>query len=135
MSQQDSELGPESLLTRNLSGPWPQVDDAHPLSRLHEKFWGKGMAEEEGQWFKNQGIPPKFGDMDDESDIGPGCCILNIGMEDCPQLWVRSEYIRMYDFCNEIYNRPRSPYAMTPLVVITGQPGIGQCFAASSTLG
>ena len=35
------------------------------------------------------------------------------------------EYIRMYNFFNETYDKPQSPYDMTPLVVITGQPGIG----------
>ena len=135
MSQEDSESGPESLLTHNWCGTWPQVDKQHTLARLHAKFWGEGMAEEKRRWFDDQQIPP-FSNMDYESDIGPGCYILNIDMEGgCSKLWVRSEYIRMYDFCNEIYNRPRYPDEMTPLVVITGQPGIGQCFAASSTLG
>ena len=39
---------------------------------------------------------------------------------------VRPDYIRMYDYCNEHYQKAARRNERAPSVVITGQPGIGQ---------
>ncbi len=66
-------------------------------------------------------------DVDGDGDVGPGCYVLNIGLEDFrPQnIWVRSEYLRMYDYCNEHYSEAVGINRTAPSIVITGQPGIG----------
>ena len=39
---------------------------------------------------------------------------------------VRPDYIRMYDYCNEHYQKAARRNERAPSVVITGQPGIGK---------
>ncbi|KAF8526672.1 hypothetical protein BU17DRAFT_82885 [Hysterangium stoloniferum] len=52
-------------------------------------------------------------DDDGEADILPGCYSLGIGIEGfIPFIWIRAEYIRIFDACQKTYNK--------------GQPGIGK---------
>lgn len=64
---------------------------------------------------------------DDDDDIIEGCYSLEIGFEDFqfPRIWIRAEYIRIYDALEVCYRTPSYPY-MAPAAVITGQPGIGE---------
>ena len=66
---------------------------------------------------------------EDESDddIIEGCHFLKIDIEDFkyPLIWVRAEYIRMYNALEAHYRVPVCPY-LAPAVIITGQPGIGE---------
>ena len=60
--------------------------------------------------------------------ISVRCYVLDIGIRGVEdKIWVRADYIRMFEFAEEFYaeslNEPRSP-----CLVITGQPGIGELF-------
>ena len=115
------------------------------LAQLHAKFWGKSMAEEEEQWRRAQPRTPTIGGelgdedqdgderMDEdqgertdlEDDILPGCYVLDIGI-DCSRIWVRAEYIRMYNFLESYYHEVTRKPGPAPGAVLTGQPGIGE---------
>src|ERR1700722_2238588 len=118
---------------------WPQLPSNHPLAQLYTKFWGKSMADEERDWRISQSIGVNSGDGGDEgegmddakiNDINPGCYVLNIDIDAIPypRIWIRAEYMRMYDFFEHYYlkisKQMRGP---SPSAVLTGQPGIGKC--------
>ena len=115
---------------------WAQLPDSDQLARLHGKFWGVSMQDEETKWRKTQpNEEPLNVDVDNqkpeehekvEDDIGPGSYILTLGIPgiEVSQLWVRQEYIRAYDYC-EKYLDACIKATLTPSVVLTGQPGIG----------
>jgi len=108
------------------------------------------MADEEEEWRRGQPAigdrvrdEDRYGDecmgedeIDDlgertdlEDDILSGCYVLNIGIEgiDYPSIWVRAEYIRMYDYLESYYNSFASKLpGRAPGAVLTGQPGIGE---------
>jgi hypothetical protein len=52
--------------------PWPILNERKPLARLHAKFWGKNMADEEQQWLNAQQASPatgnEFGLRDQEEE-------------------------------------------------------------------
>ena len=117
---------------------WRKVRDADSLTRLHAKFWGKSMAVEEQEWRSGQsGDPararhedqdeddPMDEDVDEDDDIIPGCYLLDLGMN-VPKIWIRADYIRIYDFLEDYYNESPEPSFRAPAAVITGQPGVGQ---------
>ncbi|KAF9515072.1 hypothetical protein BS47DRAFT_1381617 [Hydnum rufescens UP504] len=67
--------------------------------------------------------------MEDEvEDVLPGCYYLNIGIQGLwPQgLWIRPDYVRIYDALHHDYPLPMVRMGQTPCAVITGQPGIGK---------
>ena len=66
-------------------------------------------------------------DLDD--DIIEGCYFLEIGIKnfEFPRIWIRAEYIRIYNALEDRYKKPSYPY-LAPAVVITGQPGIGKAW-------
>ncbi|KAH9054177.1 hypothetical protein EDB87DRAFT_1689495 [Lactarius vividus] len=68
-------------------------------------------------------------DKDEGDEIGPGCYILDLGTPDLrrSKLWIRKEYIRLYEYCNK-YLESRRTEQVAPSVVITGQPGIGKSY-------
>ncbi|KAK2464479.1 hypothetical protein APHAL10511_003458 [Amanita phalloides] len=110
-------------------------------TQFYAMFWGKSMADEEKKWRDAQ--PPMLtgignerqggdGSMDvdvseEEDDIIEGCHFLEIDIEgfEFPRIWIRAEYIRIYDALMALYRTPAYPY-LAPAVVITGQPGIGK---------
>jgi hypothetical protein len=120
---------------KDLAPKWPRlVDDAIDVySKLHDKFWGKSMAIDEQEWRdSHEGRAMMDGDDDDdpESEIGPGCYPLELPMcPRCKRLWVRKDYIRLYDFCEQWYERVTGDNSRVdkkaPSVVITGQSGVG----------
>jgi len=140
-------LGPRSVVVGNQLreerwGPWFKLTDDEDLPQLHTKFWRKSMVSEEAEWRGSQKsvgddsgdmsdgeVDPMDVDMDEQDDeIGPGCYVLNMGIETLPhsKIWIRTDYIRIYDYCSEYYELCRSlPHKAAPSVVITGQPGIG----------
>lgn len=63
----------------------------------------------------------------DLDDINPGCYFLEIGIDglEYPWIWIRADYIRIYDALEIHYPRPTCPYR-APAAVITGGPGIGE---------
>jgi hypothetical protein len=119
---------------------------AHPVSspaQWHIKFWGRIMADEqklgdaqlpEGSGLGNEGRDgDEIMDVDMsegvnlDDDVIPGCHFLNIDIEKFayPKIWIRAEYIRIYDALEAYYNKPSYP-PTAPAAVITGQPGIGE---------
>jgi hypothetical protein len=130
-------------VTKRLA-PWRKLNDKDPLALLHAKFWGKSMAIEEQEWLRAQshdssmsGDDPMEEDVDDDldedvyydldetDDVIPGCCLLDVG-GDLPKIWVRADYIRIYDFLEAHYKKSPAPSFRAPAAVVTGQPGIGQ---------
>jgi len=139
-----------------------KVRSDRPLALLHAKFWGRSMVDEEQVWCNSQPLTLAIGnesrdkdqdgdefmdkcsdrtvdegqgtDLDDD-DIIPGCYLLDIGIEglNITKLWVRAEYIRVYDFIEYYHKNPSFPRERAPAVVVTGQPGIGM-FSSSPFL-
>jgi hypothetical protein len=118
-----------------------KADDNTPLALFHEKFWGKSMKDEESEWRKSQirtdqdqdetTNQEEITDMDD--DIIPGCYALDISIPRIPvsHLWIRADYIRVFNYFQAFYDKHAKPMAKVPSGVLTGQPGIGKssyCF-------
>lgn len=70
--------------------------------------------------------PRHVNDMEEHHDIGPRCYVLNVdipGLEG--KIWVRADYIRIFEFAEKFYAESSSN-PKPPCLVITGQPGIGE---------
>jgi hypothetical protein len=96
-----------------------------PLSDLHAKFWGVDIHEDEVKWLTTQ---PEGQRMDvDGSEVGPGCFALDLKIRKLlvSRLWIRKDYIRIYDECKDYYESPPDGVPRPRSVVVTGQPGIG----------
>ncbi|KAI0280169.1 hypothetical protein BGY98DRAFT_964997 [Russula aff. rugulosa BPL654] len=114
---------------------------------LHSKFWGTNMQEEEEAWRAKERLSPAPCQCDnnrkpnenpgngtdesedeDEDTVLPGCYVLDINNDgiDLKSIWVRAEYIRIYDYLVEHYNEQINHGGRAPSAVITGQPGIGK---------
>lgn len=65
-------------------------------------------------------------DLDD--DFIKGCYSLEIGIKRLriPKVWIRAEYIRIYNALEAYYQKRPSITNQAPAAVITGQPGIGE---------
>ena len=112
----------KSIVSNFFCGPWEKLnDDAHELVQLHHKFWNKP----ESDLLDKHEDKSAEGGEDDE--IGPGCHILDIGIPalGCMKLWIRKEYIRVYNYCND-YMEANWNGQLSPSMVIMGSPGIGQ---------
>ena len=106
--------------------PFRKLDDENALSRLHIKYWNRSIDDEESTWASAHSAP-----MDtDESDIVRGCFPLQVNIPDfrIPNLWVREDYIRIYDYCDS-HCKNRRGVSLWPCAIITGQPGSGECFS------
>jgi hypothetical protein len=109
-----------------------------PFLSFHENFWGKPLPEEHKTPNKEQvntaeSEKSNSGDMDEEYDKNddPSLIqttpILKSGLKD---ILIRAEYMRMYAYVESVYqnlNLNQDPTPKPPLVVVTGQPGIGGC--------
>jgi hypothetical protein len=120
---------------------WPKLGENEPLTLLHANFWGKSMAVEEQEWRRAQSPDPSMSgddpvedvnesmdeglDTDTDDDIIPGCYLLDIGIG-VSKIWVRADYIRIYDFLEAHYMKPAAPSFQAPAAVIAGQPGVGE---------
>lgn len=91
---------------------------------------GEKKFEDDAQRWR--GSQPAMED-DDDNDIGPGCYVLDLNIElKCSKLWVRKDYIRIYDYCTMRHEEgPRYVKQRARSVVITGQPGVGVSFLTS----
>jgi hypothetical protein len=105
------------------SAPWTKLKDNDAYSLLHSKYWGNKIDEEAREWRELQ---PTV-EVDRTHDIGPGCYGLHLGVElRDSELWVRQDYIRIYDYCSQRYEEGPTTTSERPRsVVITGQPGVG----------
>jgi hypothetical protein len=59
-------------------------------------------------------------------DIKPGCYVLDIAIKGIQfkKIWIRAEYLEIYDYFEDYYNEA-DRIARCPGGVLTGQPGIG----------
>jgi len=110
------------FLDGNASTSWSKLPASHTLSQFWFKYWGKSIEDEAEQW---RGSNPTVDDS--TNDILPGCFALDIEIKHRPQkLWVRQDYIRIYNYCRDRHTHgPSSETEIPRSVVITGQPGIG----------
>jgi len=124
--QPDLDLASVVRVTTHLP-KWIPLDDDEPLALLHSKFWGKSLTCEEPLR-----EPPQLGmDLDDRvnlnDDLIDGPSILNIGIDGLPfqKIFIRAEYIRIYDLLDH-RELSRFPNGLAPAAVLTGQPGNGE---------
>ncbi|CAA7259068.1 unnamed protein product [Cyclocybe aegerita] len=122
-----------SVVRPSAIGSSVKLGSDRPLGVFHTKFWGTSMEEERKAWSKAEGQVPwneSEMDLDDdgEADIISGCypLIINIKGIKPSSLWVRAEYIRIFDACVRICQEGtgRRITMKPPSFVITGQPGI-----------
>jgi hypothetical protein len=92
----------------------------HPFAQFHTKFWG---VEEVAAYTNDMEIDDS---TPDDGDIDPGCYVLDIGTQGKEdKIWVRAEYTRMFEFAETFYAE-NVCNTLSPCLVITGQPGIGE---------
>jgi hypothetical protein len=107
-----------------------KADDGTPLALFHKKFWGKSMKDEESEWRKSQIRIDQDEDeiTDEDDDIISGCYVLDISIPRMPvsHLWIRADYIRVFNFFQAFFDTHAKPMAKVPSGVLTGQPGIGE---------
>ena len=105
--------------------PWKQqqLDEKMNLCQLRSKFWGKRIEEDAEEWRESN---PTV-EVDPTNDIGVQCYGLDLGIKiKNNKLWVREDYIRMYDYCVKLHAEgPTSKGDTARSVIITGQPGVG----------
>ncbi|KAF8516580.1 hypothetical protein BU17DRAFT_50754 [Hysterangium stoloniferum] len=128
-----------SIVKASAAASWVKLALDEPLAQFHIKFWGTSMKDERDAWRKadGQGALNEFAmDVDDdgEAEILPDCYSLGIGIKGFTRqfIWVRAEYIRIFDACQREYEETITPMpgryfsGESPSFVITGQPGIGK---------
>jgi len=121
-----------------------RVDPGSLPAQWHSKFWGKSMAHEKQKWRDTQSPMPVEGselggedidvDMtegeDSDDDFIKGCYSLDIDFKysETLRIWIRAEYIRIYEAVAIWYNTVDSLRlcGRAPAAIITGQPGIGE---------
>ncbi len=119
------EHGSISAYVSEIDDKWSKLRDTHTLARLHRKFWLQSV--QDGPRNELMDVDGDEDEDDEEEEIGPGCYVLDLGTPGRSKVWIRKEYIRLYNYCNE-YLESRLNEQEPPSVVITGQPGIGKRF-------
>jgi hypothetical protein len=127
-----------------IAQPWNKLEDDDRFGEFHAKFWGKSMVDEEEEWHNLQsshttdddvimddGYDKDTDDTDADTDheFIPGCYELNISpnpVSDFSKIWIRADYIRVYKYAESKYDRCYK-YRKAQAVVLTGQPGTGEC--------
>ena len=88
----------------------------------------KTMKEEEEEW-KTAAMDASVDSDGDgpDGDIGNGCYVLDIGLNgiEPSKIWVRADYIHIYDELEIWLND--EPMEKAPSAIVVGQPGIGEC--------
>jgi hypothetical protein len=113
------------FIEKNDSSSWDKLKSSHKYSKLRSAFWGKRIEDDAQRWRESH---PAVED-DEDDDIGPGCYALDLGIchLKCSKLWVRKDYIRIYDHCATRHETgPQESEEDARSVVITGQPGVGK---------
>jgi hypothetical protein len=111
---------------------WYPVPDDDPFLLLHRTFWCKPIVTVSRQSPHDDDLM----DVDeDEDEVDSDYFTFNL---DNPEIstdaiLLRQEYPRFYDLCDSYCDRRKSGFLKkAPSVVITGQPGIGECSPLSS---
>ena len=128
-----------------LPTPWVKLNRKERLARWHKKYWDKCMAIEERAWLSTQ--PRRRGDEDkegtdamdvdvhesideDSEDMDDeyisGCYLLDVALLMNRKMWIRADYIRIYNAIEIHYKKNPAPSYRAPSAVVTGQPGVGQ---------
>jgi hypothetical protein len=130
-----------------------RLPDDDPFNLFRVKFWGQSLAEEEQVWREAHpatggGLRGKDQDGDEsmgegggeitdvDDDIIPGCYLLDLDIETINpmKIWIRADYIRVYNHVETYYETPGFPPNRAPCVVLAGQPGIGKSLIMTITL-
>jgi hypothetical protein len=108
-------------------------DEAMEVEKYEGKGKGRAIDEDEG---KGRAIDKDDNETmeedelegeatdEDEDDI-PGCYPFSVGIEDIT-VWIRADYIRVYEALEDYYKKAMKRSGRTPSAVVTGQPGIGE---------
>jgi hypothetical protein len=108
--------------------PWLELSSDEPLSSLHAEYWGKGILDDKRKWLEAQDGGHRM-----DTDEVPANFALYIDINGLKprSLWVRKDYMLLYDACMAYFSRPRKS-GTPPSVVLTGQPGVGTYHTLSS---
>jgi hypothetical protein len=111
------------FLLEGASASWSKLRGDHGFSQLYSKYWGKDIEHDAKQWRKSHSSVM----VDPIVEMGPECFGLDLGVNvKESKMWVRQDYIRIYDYCSRRHQEgPSSVTARARSVVITGQPGVG----------
>jgi hypothetical protein len=108
-------------------------DKVEDNGKVEDEDEGEGEDEEAIDVDKDEVEDEDEGEADEDDGLTPGCYVLNIDIEGLvpSRLWIRSDYIRIYDALHDYYEEELDLDDRAPSAVITGQPGIGEsgCFA------
>ena len=110
--------------------PLQRQDDDTYVSELHAKYWGVSINQDESEWVASHG---ELVENDpDGSEVVRGCFTLNFlsGGRTVSQLWVRKDYLRIYDSCDHHCQFALDKETLSPTAIITGQPGVGESFSS-----
>ncbi|KAH9971185.1 hypothetical protein BGW80DRAFT_1322517 [Lactifluus volemus] len=115
-----SEVSLASVITMvHPSGPWMTLDDSESLTQLHKQLWGAPLRPQEQAGF-----------VEKESTSNCTGFVLSIDNPIIPfagkSIWVREEYIRIFNFLEGYYAERTVSHGMAPAAVVTGHPGIGK---------
>ena len=117
--------------------PLQKQDDKTDVSQLHAKYWGVSINQDESEWVDAHG---ELAENDpDGSEVVWGCFALKFLPSDgclapMKDIWVRKDYLRIYDGCDNHCQRCWGDRRLlSPTAIITGQPGVGECFFSMSS--
>jgi hypothetical protein len=105
---------------------WPKLEDDEVFSILLAKFWGKDIREEKRKWQETQ---PGGHEMDIDTDEAAAkfAFFFEIDGLNASSMWVREDYMLLYDDCTAHFANPDiGDDSSPPSVIITGQPGVGK---------
>ena len=108
--------------------PFLKMDDGARLSVFHAKYWGVGIEQDESKWV---GAHSQLMDTSN-SEVVRGCFALDLDDDSLApsKIWIRKDYLRIYDFCERRCEYIRDNLHLAPSVVVTGQPGLGEYFSS-----
>jgi hypothetical protein len=131
-----------SLFLADFQKVLPNDSPVNDILSFHDRFWGNPLPEEHTTLaeYKDdratvpsnnaEGVLDNVGDDYNESnaDLLPmqPAPILDSALV---KLFIRAEYIRVYAYAESAYKKPGRP-----VVVVTGQPGIGKCSVNNAIL-
>jgi hypothetical protein len=98
-------------------------DEAMEVEEYEGKGKGRAIDKDDNETMEEDELDGEATD-EDEDDI-PGCYPFSVGIEDIT-VWIRADYIRVYEALEDYYKKAMKRSGRTPSAVVTGQPGIGE---------
>jgi len=110
------------------SPPFPKKGEGAYVSVLHAKYWGVTIDHDEAEWVGAHGQLME----NDGSEVVRGCFTLDLPSDGrtLSRLWVRKDYLRIYDNCHSHCQHVWDNRLLPPIAIITGHPGVGECFSS-----